>query len=192
MKQHKKLKAAVALVLCVCFVLSGISAETAFAANKKFPLKVTFNGVEASMDKDLYDMNADKGTISSLKKSWGKPKTSKDGDATSYSWEKGKSYVWLYDRQPEYPGGEGPLMIDIKDKNGAVWGVTVGTKKDAALKKLKKVFGAKKVYKKEEDAWNFGGIVVNKKSIEAFAGPYGPVTYKLKNGKVSSIYFFHS
>lgn len=198
MKRHKKLKAAAALILCAFIVLSGMNTETAFAANKKIPLKVKFNGVTVNLVKNLRSIEDDNSpALSSLKKKWGAPKTDKYGEGedaySTYTWKKGKTTIEVSDWDSS---GKNRHIITgvgftIKDKNAAVWGVKVGMKKDTALKKIKKALGTDKVSKTAGDG-EFVGIVENKKSIEAYTGFYMPVTFELKNGKVTCIYFTKS
>lgn len=197
MKRHNKLKAAVALILCAFIVLSGISTETAFAANKKIPLKVKFNGAEVSLIKDIYvDTDNLIPLLSSLKKKWGTPKIDKhDGDWSSYTWKKGKTRIevnnWAFfagamEKEDDIMSGG---SFSIKDKNASVWGVKVGMTKDAALKKIKKALGIKKVYKTYESGVC---IVAKKKSIEVWTDVSYPVTFELKNGKVTCISWLRS
>lgn len=199
MKRHNKLKAAVALILCAFIVLSGISTETAFAANKKIPLKVTFNGVTVNLVKNLRSEDDSSPALSSLKKKWGTPKTAKQGEGDyaeeTHSWKKGKteiklSYVPVGPYSEKKGGFNTYVGVVIEDKNGSLWGVTVGMKKDTALKKIKKALGTDKVYKTldgKDQSKVF--IVENKKIIAANTGVYMPVNFVLKDGKVTGIYF---
>lgn len=202
MKRQKTLKAAAALVLCVCIALSGIGTETAFAANKKIPLAVTFNGKTVTLVKNLRSEEnycpALTSALPSLKKKWGTPKKVKDGDDASstystYIWKKGKTELKVHVESYKGKKGEVVSYVEgaIEDKNGSLWGVKVGMKKDTALKKIKKALGTNIIYKTLDDQDQSEVFIVeNKKIISANTGVYMPINFELKNGKVTGIYYF--
>ena len=185
MKQ--KIKSMLALILCAMFVMTGIlstGADTAYAADGKVPVKVTFKKTTVTVSKDASDNDDSLDvTLETLNKKWGKPKkTTEDMGfgyvTTTYTWKKGKSSI-------EYTVGDGPIHsyfdVFIYDKNVEIFGVKYGMKKDAALKKFKKLA------KKESDI----SVSTNednpkKESIYVMNGAAN-CTVELKNGKVIAI-----
>lgn len=154
--------------------------------------------------KDLKDSSGqgDSTKLSSVEKKWGKAKVKKQDGVTTYTWKKGKTEILVnnFDAEENYIGG---IEIDIKDKNGSLWGVKVGMTKAAALKKIKKALGTKTVLGKkrtDDGLWEIDGkipksgvyIAANEETIDAYTGVYMPVTFELKNGKVASISFWRS
>lgn len=148
--------------------------------------------------------------IKTVEKKWGKPdkiewfvKKAKEG---WYTWKKGKTTIKLNNFSGKESGDVGG--IEIKDKNGSIYGVKVGMKKETALKKLRKAVGKNSVVvlkegqqpegDQEEGCWiNFTGstgeAVSDNEIIYVTAGPYMPMQFELtKNGKVKRIYYFNS
>lgn len=125
------LKSMLAAVLCAAVIIAGISTGAAYAAEKEVPVKVTFNKKNVTV--------TNKVTVKSLKKKWGKPQKETNDRSTIYSWKKGKTSINYFD----YSNAQ-MLEVNILDKNGKMFGVKVGMKKDAALKNLKKTYGVKK------------------------------------------------
>ena len=76
MKQ--KIKSMLALILCAMFVMTGIlstGADTAYAADGKVPVKVTFKKTTVTVSKDASDNDDSLDvTLETLNKKWGKPK----------------------------------------------------------------------------------------------------------------------
>ena len=185
MKQ--KIKSMLALILCAMFVMTGIlstGADTAYAADGKVPVKVTFKKTTVTVSKDASDNDDSLDvTLETLNKKWGKPKKPTEDMgfgyvATTYTWKKGKSSI-------KYIVGDGPIHsyfdVFIYDKNVEIFGVKYGMKKDAALKKLKKLA------KKESDiSVSTNEDNTKKESIYVMNGAAN-CTVELKNGKVIAI-----
>jgi len=196
-------KSIIALIVCMATVITSISAGTgtACAAGKKIPLKAGFKGTEIILVKDLNSYSREDTKIKKLEKKWGKPSKTKKLDEykTSYIWKKGKTSIEVIndDICKDYVGG---IHISIKDKNGSLYGIKVGTKTDTALKKLKKVAGNKNTILLREgqvlDIHDNSYIAKGKPTgdgnhISVVSG-YMPIGFELKNGKVSSMYWGRS
>lgn len=199
----KTLKAVIAFMLCAAAIITSISAGTGTvcAQGKKIPLKVGFNGVEIVLVKDINSGGREDTKIKTLKAKWGKPKKVEDNGTTAfYTWKKGKTSIEICNNTTKgYVGG---ITVNIKDKNGSLFGVKVGMKKSAVLKKLKKVAGSKNVVVAKEGQ-NFyfnddGECIVegeptgDDEYICLASSVYMPVSFDLKNGKVKSISWFRS
>lgn len=184
------LKRIITVILCAVLAITSTGINTAYAA-QKLPLKVTFNGKSATLSKDL--TADDRGTvkIKTVKTKWGAPKKEKNGGYIYYTWKKGKASIQIGDDN----GYIGSIHIEINDKNASVYGVKVGMKKDAALKKLKNATGIKTVKSISDDDYewmNEKGIYNGSESIIVNSATYMPISFSLKNGKVSSIYWMRS
>lgn len=198
------LKRIIAVILCAIIAIANAGANTAYAAGKEIPLKVTFNGASANLIKDLETSGGRGDTLSlgALEEKWGEPSKKRDDGiksntaaTTTLMWKKGKTYIAILCTDPELENSEaGSITIDMKDKNGAVLGVKVGMKADKAFKILQKTLGKKKVELGKKKGYQIK--IVKKISeatcIQAYAGPYLPIGIGLKNGKVSSIHFWRS
>ena len=204
MKRSKTMKSILAFILCACIAVSGIGLETVSAAGKKIPLKVGFKGETVNLIKDLKDSSGqgDSTKLSSVEKKWGKAKGKKQDGMMTYTWKKGKTKILVnnFDAEENDIGG---IEIDIKDENGSLWGVKVGMTKAAALKKIKKALGTKTVLglKRTDDGlWEIDGklpksgvyIAASEETIDAYTGVYMPVTFTIKDGRVTSISFWRS
>lgn len=188
-------------ILCVAIAITtSIGANTAYAAGKKLPLKVTFNGATATL---VEDFKADiSGTMKTVEAKWGKPNAKEKldfYDYTRYVWKKGKTTITINDRGDGFVGS---IELDIYDKNGAIGGVKAGMKVETALKKLYKIYGKKNVAplkegqyaEPEKDAITITGKATGKEIIRIAinSGEYMPVSISIENGKVSSMHFFRS
>ena len=146
----RMLKVVFAAVLCVAIALSDVGGMvTADAAGKKQPLNVSFCGTTVKLVNDFYtDFSEWKPVkIKTVEKKWGKP-NKKDTAEYSYTWKKGKTTIKLIDSgffDGKESGDVGGISIEIKDKNGSIYGVKVGMKKETALKKLRKAAGKDRV-----------------------------------------------
>ena len=201
----KTLKSLITFVLCIAVIITSISAGTgmANAKDKKIPLKAGFNSIEIVLVKNLNDDSREDTEIKTLEKKWGKPKKVEEDDPiTFYTWKKGKTSITIGNNTPS-GNHVGYIKIDIKDKNGSMYGVKVGMKKSEALKKLKKVAGSKNVIvtKDGQETWfdeeknkyiTEGEPTGNGEYISLFSRYYIPVNFELKNDKVKSIYWFRS
>ena len=201
------LKSIIALIVCIATVITSISAGTgtAYAAEKKIPLKVGFNGEEVTLVNDLNEGGREDTKVKKLEEKWGKPyKTENLGDdgKICYTWKKGKTSIEIINNGIAEPRVYvGHIYINIKDKNGSLLGVKVGMKTATALKKLKKIAGNKNtilVKKGQELQTDKNGNYIAKgeatgdgKSIHV-TSIYAPIGFTLKNGKVSSIGFSRS
>lgn len=84
----------------------------------------------------------------------------------------------------------GYASFEVNDKNISIAGVKVGMKRNTAFKKLKKTYGQKNVKQQK-----IADSDKNKKShtvITLNIGAGMPVSYEIKNGKVSSIDWMRS
>ncbi len=121
-------------------------------------------------------------TYAAVKKAWGKAnkvQKEKCGDyhCRSYTWKSGKTRIsFLTDKNGKRMGD---IVIDIQNKKATLCGIKVGMSKKQALQKLRKQFGKKNVSD-------------TKNQILVKMGPFDPMTFNLKSGKISSIYFWHS
>ncbi len=196
MKQGKKITSLIALILCAVLAISGLCVETVYAANEKMSLKVGFKGKTINLIKDISDGDRYEMSIASVQKKWGKPKTKKSGYSTYYTWKKGKTTIEVSDFDATKDGKSyvGSITISIKDKNGSLWGVKVGMKAETALEKIKKAMDTENVVDNIDDMFGSGdvGVAYTKDVISAFTGPYMPINFELKNGKVTSIGFSRS
>ena len=167
MKRKNVIKSIIAIALCMVIALTGLDARTVSAAENKCPVKVTFNGKTVTLVKDQNDWESTP-TLKTLKSKWGKPKTKTDDSGVKYyTWKKGKTTIQIMDFMAN-ENGIGFTEIQIKDKNGAIWGVKVGMKRAAAIKKIEKATGEK----------------IPNDVDHIFAGG---VNFMIKNGKVSEI-----
>lgn len=117
-------------------------------------------------------------TYAAVKKAWGKAnKVHKNGDYCSYAWKNGKTSIsFVTDKKGKRMGD---IVINIQNKKATLCGIKVGMSKKQALQKLRKQFGKKNVSD-------------TKNQILVKMGPFDPMTFNLKSGKISSIYFWHS
>lgn len=175
------LKSIIALIICIATIITSISAGTgtACAAGKKIPLKAGFKGTEIILVKDLNIGSREDTKIKKLEKKWGKPSKTKrlNENETSYIWKKGKTSIEITNDSTckDYVGG---IHISIKDKNGSLYGIKVGMKKNMAAKKIKKTLGIKA---KDDD-----------ESLWVDTGCYAPISFEIKNGKVSFMHWGRS
>lgn len=181
------LKSIIALIVCIATVITSISAGTgtAYAAGKKLPLKVGFNGTVVTLINDLNTSNrltSETPKLKKLKEKWGKPDQTKHDSRLTSIWKKGETSIQITNSSVK-DDEIGGITIDIKDKNGSLFGVKVGMKTATALKKLKKVAGNKNVTL-NKDGDDLYIVVVN--------NTYMPSSFTLTNGKVSSIYWYRS
>jgi hypothetical protein len=182
----KKCKKPMVFFLCLMLVLSCIITVPVYAKGKKGKLTVTYKGKEVTL-LTVNDVNneeskySSKGCISpeKLKKSWGDYKKQKESGTSieKYTYKKGKSTVSIWDTSGDDSWHS--LTVKIKDKNMALCGVKVGMSKQKAIKILKKRFGSK-------------AITATNDSISVNFGPFLPISYTLKSGKITSMSFWHS
>lgn len=189
MKRKNTIRRIATLVLCIVIALTASNLQTASAATEKLPLKVTFNGKNGKKTVTIVkDLNKDHDgiKIKTLKSKWGKPSKEENyGTNTEYTWKKGKTSVTVNNGPgTDYVWG---LSVQIKDKNASLFGVTVGMKKNKAVKKLEKGMGTKANVESPETAEILG-------YDEVITVPHpngGPSTIMLglNNGKVVSVTF---
>lgn len=127
-------------------------------------------------------------TYAQFKKVWGTNAKSeksirkakkRNGGFGQYVYKKGKSSLTLTNSYSKGKFQRSAISVNIKDKNMTANGVKIGTSKAKAMKLLKKKFSADAVYYKD------GKIYV-------MFGPYYPMVYTVKGGKVVSFGFSHS
>ena len=136
----KTFKSILAMILCAMIAITGIGTETAYAANSKTPIKVTFNKKTVTLSKDIND-SVKPLNLKTLNKKWGKPKKTEQETRTEYTWKKGKTTINYYvSKTPkaERTGCERTyIRIDSYDANGGAFGIKVGMKRSKAEKILK-------------------------------------------------------
>lgn len=146
----KKLtKSFIAGILCLLVAITGImvfNTDTAYAADEN-SFTLTFKKKTIVLADDFNDSlenGIDKQNIKTLKKKWGKKPAYEGGNDYggwgSYTWEKGKSNVNYFFR-----GEVSGITYNINDKNAAICGIKIGTKKATVLKKLKKMVDAENI-----------------------------------------------
>ena len=127
----KLFKSIVAVMLCAVIAVTAFGADTAQAATKKMPLKVTMNGKSYTFTKDI-SKKVKKVSIKKVKKALGKPTNS--GEDFWY-WETEISAIACY-KGTEY--SEPYVEINIGEKEHSLSGIKCGMTKKSVLKKLKK------------------------------------------------------
>lgn len=182
-------KRIITAIICAVIAITSIETSMAYAAKKKIPFKVAFNGTSVSLFKDINP--GDYSKLKTVEKKWGKPskkETVGDSYATECTWKKGKTSIHLVGRNADDCVIR--FSIDIKDKNGALCGIKVGMKKETALKKMQNMFGKKNVtVEKYEDGQS---VEVPKseqtgddESIIVYLPICLPIVFELKGGRVS-------
>lgn len=178
---NKKRIVSIFMALCV---IAGLvfGTQTEVSAKSPKPLTVGFKGKTITLIKDLNAdlrmVGGDTPKLQKLKQKWGKPSKTEDlGNITAYTWKKGKTSIEITDYDA-VDGGLGSIQIDIQDKNASLCGVKVGMKKAEAVKKIKKALGSKPTKQG--------------KYLMADAGVYMPISFELKNGKISAINWVRS
>lgn len=212
MKNRKRIVS----VLLSCCMAAGLlfAAPQSASAKTQTGVKVTFNKKTVVFDRTYVDeggefkakTKSEPKTLKDVEKKWGK-KTRLAGKNEEYAgqayvWEKGKTKITIM--QDAGGAGLGYVELNIRDKNASVAGVKVGMKRAAAVKKLQKLYGKKRVAQlrdgqyaspDEKGSLNIDGKAKGKAytSIEVSAGADGmTLSFTLKNGKVSGIYWMRS
>lgn len=192
-------KRIITAILCAVIAITGIGSSTAYAAGKKLPLKVTFNGTSVNLLKDMKKDDYASEKVETIEKKWGKPskKEAVDDAYIEYTWKKGKTTIG-FTLNTEH-NSLFMYHIDIKDKNGALCGLKVGMKKEMVLKKMQKMFGKKNVivvkegqglsYEDDGKPVPLGEPTGDGDFVWVNIDGYPSITVLLKNGKVSSIGF---
>lgn len=181
-----------AAILCFTMMAASISPVTVQAASK-IELALKYKGETVVVEKlaaddpqlDVTDAsNCTQASYKKIKKAFGEAKKYKREAGenvykTAYEYkEKGFQFFmepWL-DGSDMYG-----VTIEITSKKAELNGIKVGMSYSSVKKKLEKKYGKPRV-KEQED----------QKMIMLTYGPYQPIEYSFENGKVSSIYFFHS
>lgn len=184
-KQNLFLSKVMAVVLC-CAIMAGIIAPVTTQAASRVELALKYNGKTVVVEKlDADDMQLDVTTgchqtsYKKIKNAFGSARQYETNGGTAYEYkEKG----FLFVMEPEYDNtGMYSLSIKITSKKAALNGIRVGMSYSKAKTKLEKKYGKSRVITQEDE-----------KQIQLTYGPFMPVTYTFKNGKVSKIYAFHS
>lgn len=131
----KTLATIITMILCAVIAITGISAETAYAAGNT-SLKVTFNKKSVKLSINEENKGIEKPDINALTNAWGNPSVSENEWTSDYIWKKGKTEI-IYTDIPSEPMYSN-ISMDIKDKNAEICGLKVGMKKAKAVKILKK------------------------------------------------------
>jgi len=133
----KKITTIITMLLCAILTITAISTDTAYAADKNIPVKVTFKKKTITLNVNTEKGGIDRVKLSTLKKKWGKPGSNKDEFMAEYAWKKGESeikYVDVYE-QPH----SSQIYITAYDKNTSIYGIKVGMTKTKVKKLLKKL-----------------------------------------------------
>ena len=132
------LKSTIAMILCAVIAVTAIGLDTAYAASKA-SIKAKFNDKTVTLAKDVNKKPA-KPKISNINKKWGEPEKTVMDNGVYYMWQNGRSYVVYYISDgptEDFPNDRTYMRVSIGDKNGAICGIKVGTKKKKADKILK-------------------------------------------------------
>ncbi len=131
----------IAIILCAIITVTGISSETAYAADNTVACKIGFNGKTVKLSDDIEE-GIEKASLKTLTKKWGKPNTKYGNESCmTYVWSNGRTQINYTDYADTKIRDN--FSIDISDENGSVCGIKVGMKKSKAVKILKKL-GAEK------------------------------------------------
>lgn len=187
MKNQKKntlLCQVLAALLCFAMMVSAIAPVTARAASK-VELALKYKGKTVVVEKlDADDMQLDmegchQASYEKIKNAFGDAKQLELNGGTAYEYkEKGFLFLMVPEigRTDMYE-----LQIEITSKKAALNGIKVGMSYSKAKKKLENKYGKSRVVTQKD-----------KKQIQLTYGPFMPIEYSFKNGKVSKIYIFHS
>lgn len=173
----KKITTIITMLLCAILTITAISTDTAYAAEKNIPVKVTFKKKSLTVNANTEKGGIDRVKLSTLKKKWGKPSTSKSELMAEYAWKKGESEVKYVD---VYEAPHSSLIyITAYDKNASVSGIKVGMSKSKAKKLLKKLG---KVEEQKDGSGQLDVLYVN-----ILDGGNAYINCYIENGKVSGI-----
>lgn len=180
-----------AVILCFAMMAASISPVTVKAASK-VELALKYKGKTVVVEKlaadDMQlDLPSDCEQVSykKLKKAFGEAKKHKKevGEGvykTAYKYkEKGFQFLmepWIGSDSDMYS-----VEINITSKKAELNGIKVGMSYSDVKNKLEKKYGKSRVMAQEDQ-----------NMIMLTYGPFMPIEYTFENGKVSSIYFFHS
>lgn len=176
-------------LLAVCMVFSMVLCiRTSVCAKTADGIKIVFDGKKSI----TLNSGSEPKTLKEVEKKWGeKTRLAADDEeyaGYAYVWEKGKSKITIRQpsKEPELNVEDylGYTSIEISDKNASVAGVKVGMKSATALKKLRKAYGKKNVTQLKD------GKTYTEISLKT--RDYMPVSYIIKNGKISGIYWMRS
>lgn len=173
-----------AAVLCLALLATAFAPVTAQAASK-VELSLKYKGKTVVVEKlDADDMELDAAgchqtPYSKIKKSFGDARQYESNGGTAYEY-KDSGFLFLLEPWIDETDWYS-LTIEITSKKAVLNGIKVGMSYSQAKKKLEKKYGKSRVMTQDD-----------KKNIMLTYGPFMPVSYSFKNGKVSKIYFFHS
>lgn len=189
------------LAACMVFSLVLFAGADVYAESAG-GIKIAFNGKKAV----VLNSGAEPETLSQVEKKWGKKTRLAEGyeeyAGDAYVWEKGKTFISIREYSASGGGGLGYVMLEIGDKNASVAGVKVGMKRSSALKKLQGSFGKKKVAQLKDGQYavpDGGSFTIEGKAsgkafteISVMTEKGMPLSFTLKNGKVSKISWMRS
>lgn len=126
----KLLRSILTIALCAVLAITAAGTETAYAASKKMPAKVTLDEETVTFSKDI-KKGLKKISIKSVEKKWGE--ATETGD-NYYCWKSGTSFIecFTYKKNVQY------IQVYVQDENSSMFGITCGMTEKTALKKLKK------------------------------------------------------
>jgi len=191
-----------ALVLAIAICLSAFGTN-AYAASENGNLKIKYKGKTVVLDSGAFSHNMNMIKIKNVKKAWGKPnKTVTNEESKIHTYKKGKTKITLYTKVYNSAASNGYKKgyyhlgdITIKDKNASLAGVKVGMSKNTAMKKLKKYYGTNKIDMGEYftgDKRKISRVYYENGAINVFMGPFMPIEFIIKKGKVTEISWMRS
>ncbi|MDE7311674.1 MAG: hypothetical protein K2N87_08700 [Eubacterium sp.] len=188
MNRHKKatlLGRLIAMISCFALITAAMSPITALA-DSKVELALKYNGKTVVVEKlAADDMDLDvltgcsQASYKKIKKAFGDAKKYETDGGTAYEY---KDKGFLFVMEPQIGSTDMcSLRIEITSKKAALNGIKVGMAYSDVKKKLETKYGKSRVMTQED-----------KKDIMLTYGPFMPIFYSFKNGKVNNISFFHS
>ena len=156
----KKITTIITMLLCAILTITAISTDTAYAAEKNIPVKVTFKKKTLTVNANTEKGGIGRVKLSTLKKKWGKPSTSKSELMAEYAWKKGESEV---------------KYVDVYEAPHS----SLGMSKSKAKKLLKKLG---KVEEQQDGSGQLDVLYVN-----ILDGGNAYINCYIENGKVSGI-----
>lgn len=184
--QNRKTLLCRALAAALCFaIMAGVFMPVTAQAASKVELALKYRGKTVVVEKlDADDMDLDAAGIhqtpyKKIKKAFGDARQYEINGGTAYEY-KDSGFEFVMEPEIENTDVYG-LKIEITSKKAALNGIKVGMSYSQAKKKLEKKYGKSRVITQDD-----------KKAIMLTYGPFMPVSYSFKKGKVSKIYVFHS
>ena len=180
-----------AVIVCFTMMAASISPVTVQAASK-VELALKYKGKTGVVEKLAADdtqldlpSGCEQVSYKKLKKAFGEAKKYKrevkdDVYKSAYKYKE-KGFLFLMEPWTGSDSDMYSVQINITSKKAELNGIKVGMSYSDAKNKLEKKYGKSRVMEQEDQD-----------VIMLTYGPFMPIEYIFENGKVSSIYFFHS